>query len=84
MILGVRNRGYVIFGESASGGKRMAFSGKTRNKKDVCEMCVSVCVHTHTLKIGVHLNVLKRGTKIHTAKKEKLKTIAREVKAEQR
>lgn len=47
MILGVRNRGYVIFGESASGGKRMAFSGKTRNKKDVCEMCVSVCVHTH-------------------------------------
>lgn len=69
MILGVRSRGYVIFGESASGVKRMAFWGKTRNKKDVCEMCVSVCVHTHTLKIGVHLNVLKRGTKIQQRRK---------------
>ena len=57
--------------------------GETRNRKVVC---VYVCEreHTHTLKIGVHLNMLKRGTEIHRTKKEELKTIAREVETERR
>lgn len=86
MNLGVGSRGYVNFEESASGVKEQYFGGGGDKEQEVvcvC-MCVSMCVHAHTLKIGVYLNMLKRRTKIHKAKKEELKTIAREVKAEQR
>lgn len=84
MNLGVGSRGYVIFEEKCRWSQRTAFWGwgkQGTGKLCVC-MCVSVCVPAHTLKIGVHLNMLR--TKIHIAKKEKLKTIAREVKAERR
>lgn len=42
--------------------------GETRNRKVVC-VYVCECEHTYTLKIGVHLNMLKRGTEIHRTKK---------------
>lgn len=47
--------------------KEQYFEGKARTKKGLCA-CVYVCVHTS--KIGVQINMLKRGEKIHIAKRQ--------------
>ena len=41
-----------------------------RGKPGPGKGCVCVCVCVHTSKIGLHLNMLKRGEKIHIAKRK--------------